>query len=248
VNPSAVEAADPSVTVGWLAELTRDHAETRVAPTLNPITYSDLLMCPTAAREAIAAGSDVDAIIGTGSAVIPQFVAASTKQSVSAPDRTTASESAPAPEDIPVISGIEARYVPTARPSMATLIQNFGVKVTVSLADSNAAVAGFSLVRILKKKIATAEGVTVGDTHATETAIYGVGTTGPNQICAGKVDFGRMDPIRAADVLVSIGTVSGFWVSQHALRPRLPSRACGISTFESARSACLTAQTEAFCG
>ena len=246
MNPSAVEAADPSVTVGWLAELTRDHPETRVDATLNPITYSDLLMCPTAAREAIAAGSDVDAIIGTGSAVIPQFVAASTKQSVSAPDRTTASESAP--EDIPVISGIEARYVPTARPTAATLMQKFGAKVTVSLADSNAAVAGFSLVRILKKKIATAEGVTVGDTHATATAIYGVGTTGPNQICAGKVDFGRVGPIKAAGVLVSPGTVSGFWVSLHALRPRLPSRTCGISTFESARSACPTAQTEAFCG
>ena len=246
MNPSAVEAADPSVTVGWLAELTRDHPETRVAPTLNPITYSDLLMYPTAARMAIAAGSDVVAIIGTGSAVIPQFVAVSTKQSVSVPDTMTASVSAP--EDIPVVSGIEARYVLTARPSVATLIQNFGVKVTVSLADSNAAVARFSLVRILKKRIATADGVTVGDTLATGTAIYGEGTTDPNQISAGKVDFGRVDPIRAAGVLVSTGTVSGFCISQHALRPRLPSRTCGISTFKSARSACPTARTGEFCG
>ena len=246
MNPSAVEAADPSITVGWLAELTRDHPETRVAATLNPITYSDLLMCPTSACMAIAAGSYVVAIIGTGSAVIPQFVAVSTKQSVSVPDRTTASESAP--EDIPVISGIEARYVPTARPTAATLMQKFGAKVTVSLADSNAAVAGFSLVRILKKKAATADGVTVGDTHATATAIYGVGTTGPNQISAGKVDFGRVDPIRAAGVLVSPGTVSGFCISQHALRPRLPSRTSGISTFEFARSACPTAPTGEFCG
>jgi len=246
VNPLAAEAADPSVTPERLAELTRDHPETRVAATLNPIAYSDLLMCPTAARMAIAAGFDVVAIIGTGSAVIPQFVAASTVQSVSAPDRTTASESAP--EDIPVISGIEARYVPTARPTAATLMQKFGAKVTVSLADSNAAVAGFSLVRILKKKIATADGVTVGDTLATGTAIYGEGTTDPNQISAGKVDFGRVDPIRAAGVLVSTGTVSGFCISQHALRPRLPSRACGISTFELARSACPTAPTGEFCG
>ena len=125
MNPLAAEAADPSVTPERLAELTRDHPETRVAATLNQITYSDLVMCPTSARMAIAAGFDV-AIIGTGSAVISQFVAVSTKQSVSAPDRTTASVSAP--EDIPVVSGIEARYVLTARPSVATLIQNSAPK------------------------------------------------------------------------------------------------------------------------
>lgn len=246
MNPSAVEAADPSVTVGWLTELTRDHPETRAAATLNPITYSDLLMCPTAARMAIAAGFDVVAIIGTGSAVIPQFVAVSTKQSVSVPDTMTASVSAP--EDIAVVSGIEARYVLTARPSVATLIQKFGVKATVSLADSNAAVAGFFLVRILNKKIATADGAIVSDTLATGTANYGDGTTDPNQIGAGKVDFGRVDPIKVADVLVSTGTVSGFCISQHALRPRLSSRACGITTFESARSAWPTAPTGEFSG
>ena len=246
MNPSAVEAADPSVTLGWLAELTRDHPETRVAATLNPITYSDLLMCPTAARMAIAAGFYDVAIIGSGSAVIPQFVAASPKQSVSAPDTTTASESAP--EDIPVVSGIKARHVLITRPTATTLIRKFGVTVSVSLADSNAPVAGSSLVRILKKKIDTADGVTVSETHATAFAIYGVGTTGPNQISAGKVGFGRVDPIEAAGVLVNPGNVKGFCISQHELRPRLPARACGISTFESARSACPTALTGKFCG
>ena len=162
MNPSAVEAADPSVAVGWLAELTLDHPETRVAAALNPIACSDLLMCPTAARMAV--------------------------------------------------------------------------------------VAGFSLVRILKKKIATSYGAIVSDTLATGTAIYGEGTTDPNQIGAGTVDFGRVDPIRAAGVLVSRGNVSGFCISQHALRPRLSSRACGITTFESARSACPTARTGEFCG
>lgn len=162
MNPSAVEAADPSVTVGWLAELTLDHPETRVAATLNPIACSDLLTCPTAARMAI--------------------------------------------------------------------------------------VVGFSLVRILKKKIATADGAIVSDTLATGTAIYGDGETDPNQIGAGKVDFGRVDPIKVADVLVSTGIVSGFCISQPALRPRLSSRACGITTFESARSAWPTAPTGEFFG
>ncbi|MET4705801.1 VWA domain-containing protein [Frigoribacterium sp. UYMn621] len=227
------------------------------------------------------------------------------------------------------------------------------LQIGMSLADARAAVTGFTLGKVVaqvqyasyeqgtllfshdrligiipKRKLATADGINVGDTIATASAIYGVGTnssdssggfqsfptspgsdtcylmyvansvdaaakiiritlslcgagtTGPSEISAWKVGFGHVGPIKVgmsladiwqivpdpgpaaqwaegcnvwalatsglgkkvAVILDASGTVSGLFVSQDALSPRLSSGVGGNSTFESVRSAYPTAR------
>ncbi|MCU1529600.1 MAG: hypothetical protein JWP75_3363, partial [Frondihabitans sp.] len=227
------------------------------------------------------------------------------------------------------------------------------LQIGMSLADARAAVSGFTLGKMIleiqyvncdqgtllfshdrlvgiipKKKVATADGVKVGDTLGTATAIYGAGTTGrdssgafqtfatspgsdtgyamyvanpadaatrilkitlclcgggttgQSEISAWKIGYGHVGPIKVgmsladvwkivpdpgpaaewaegcnvwalatrgighevAVILDASDTVSGLYVSQNALSPRLPSGIGGNSTFDAVRSAYPNAQ------